>query len=541
MNANENKINAIGKILKFNTSCESEVQGGSGGSCVSCGSGVQGDLCGSNRTSISSFNPLSNPCDSITSSNSKPLGTYGEIQIISKLGEGSSGEVFLGRVIQSRPRNTEVAVKILRPTLIGTPMEERFSRESLLLCSLSHPSIVKGIANGCTQFESGAVDIPKVNAHNETACLGNKPHPQIQRSSKSYNLPFLIMENLQGNLLSTLIYKGELSMKKAIEITIDIAGALEHIRLDGRVLSHRDIKPANIMILPDGSPKLMDLGVARTMIKVKSALETQIAGTLHYMAPEQIAASSVADIRSDIFSLGLVLFEMLGGKLANDEREMLAMRMSGTALCLDSISIFNKASFDKPVLGAKRGGLKCEGLSNESIRGLRAVLLKMCAFEPDDRYQTPRQVAFDLARILDGVSVDETHVDVAPVVGTHVNVAHLDGTSVKASPTNAPCRQSQSGAEVNAKADTKGIEFDRVSSNFHRKTETRSSSGKKKSKFIAAIVLAITLITALLMTAVFRPTNSSQNNSELPAVTSPSESEHYAPPKGTEIVVPAGE
>lgn len=521
MNANENKINAIGKILKFNTSC---------------GSGVQGGLCGSNRASISSFNPLSKPSGSVNSSNSKPLGTYGEIQIISKLGEGSSGEVFLGRAIQSRPRNTEVAVKILRPSLIGTPMEERFSRESLLLCSLSHPSIVKGIANGCAQFDSGTVDIPKVNAHNEPACLGNKLHPQIQRSSKSYNLPFLIMENLQGNLLSTLMYKSELSIKKAIEITIDIAGALEHIRLDGRVLSHRDIKPANIMILPDGSPKLMDLGVARTMIKVKSALETQIAGTLHYMAPEQIAASSVADIRSDIFSLGLVLFEMLGGKLASDEREMLAMRMSGAALCLDSISMFNKASFGKPVLGAKCGGFNCKDLSDESIRELRAVLLKMCAFEPDDRYQTPRQVAFDLARILDGVPVDGTHADVA-----HVNVAHLDGTFVKASPTNASCRQSQAGAEVNAKADTKGIEFDRISSNFHRKTETRSSSGKKKPRLIAAIALAITLITALLMTAAFRPTNSSQNNSELPAVTSPSESEHYAPPKGTEIVVPIGE
>lgn len=520
MNANENKINAIGKILKFNTSCDPGVQGGLWSSWSSQCSG---------RASISSFNPLSNPSDSVSSSNSKTLGAYGEIQIISKLGEGSSGEVFLGKVIQSRARSTEFAVKILRPSLIGTPMEERFSRESLLLCSLSHPSIVKGIANGCALFESEAVNIPKVNAHNETACLGNKLHPQIQHSNRSYNLPFLIMENLQGNLLSTLMYKGELSVKKAIEITIDIAGALEHIRLDGRVLSHRDIKPANIMILPDGSPKLMDLGVARTMIKVKSALETQIAGTLHYMAPEQIAASSVADIRSDIFSLGLVLFEMLGGKLASDEREMLAKRMSGSALCLDSISVFRKPNSGKPVLGAKRGNLKYGGLSDESIRGLRAVLLKMCAFEPDDRYQTPRQVAFDLAHILDGVPVD----------GAHVDLAHVDGTFVKASHTDASCRQSQAGTEVNAKAGMKEIEFDRISSNLHKKKESHNSTRKRKSRLVAAIALAITLITALLMTGTTHPTNSSQNNPEPPATSSPSE--HNAPPKGADIVVPVGE
>ncbi len=556
MNANENKINEIGKILKFNTKGSKDMSG--------------------------------------------------EVEIISKLGEGSSGEVFLGRgtlrentaldltqrkmqhmqhkqalnkianthcsdLSESRTHNIEVAVKILRPALVSTPMEERFSRESVLLCSLSHPAIVKGIASGCAQFDPAFVDIPRVSeysVHNEhdaqsasvergargphNTCKSpnqlhtvNPVNPQVYRSKTPLSLPFLIMENIKGTSLATLMYKGKLSIKDAIQITVDIAGALEHIRLDGRVLAHRDIKPANIMILPDGSPKLMDLGVARTMVKVKSALETQIAGTLHYMAPEQIAASSEADIRSDIFSLGLVLFEMLGGKLASDERETLALRMSGTALDLDSLSVFKWQALNK--------GRRGENLSEGAIFALKSILLKMCAFEPSERYQTPRQVAFDLTRVLNGAystnlllnQSEELLMEQAQNLASKRPDANVDAKCrtqenwVNKSSNNL---QSNERTYKNLSYNTGGSrninQTQATKQSTHENLSlTKNTKTKKKSQRIIAVILIIILAVALLTATTGLPHISTINDSATP-ISYPLK--NNAPPKGTDIVIPIG-
>ncbi len=402
-----------------------------------------------------------------------PKGRRGTVRIESALGEGSASRVFAGRATLDTRQQLDVAVKVLRPELAGTAMAERFARESLLLCSLSHPSIVRGLARGTAGGAAGGV-------------VGS-----------AAGLPFLVMERVRGISLLDAMRRGGISPETSIGVAIGIASALEHIRLDGRVLAHRDIKPANIMLLPDGSPKLMDLGVARTMVQVGGVLETRVAGTLHYMAPEQIADSRRADTRSDLFSLGLVLFEMLGGTLGDDERNVLARRMAGELLQLgDQV----------------REKLR-DSLGDGGASALEAILLKMCAFEPEERYQTPRQVAFDLSAALDG-----------RLAAQRPAATPADATFSSKEGLARPCARE---GKVSGTAALSHKEH-RPSSAAPPRTCRRS----KVAKRVAFVALLAVLATAAAFFTTQAPDSSSDSQS--------APIQRTAPPEGTDIVIPVG-
>jgi len=207
-----------------------------------------------------------------------PGAKLGHFEILSAIGEGGMGEVYrahddkLGR---------DVAIKVIRADAIeSSDRRERFVREAKAAAVLNHPNIA-------TVYEIDEAD----------------------------GLIFIAMELIEGVKLSDWIASGNLSTERAIEIAIDVAEGLSAAHAKNIV--HRDLKPANIMILEDGRPKIIDFGLAKlleTGSEAETATKAQaMMGTVAYMSPEQ-ARSGEIDHRSDLFSFGIVLYEMLVGE-----------------------------------------------------------------------------------------------------------------------------------------------------------------------------------------------------------------------------------
>ena len=217
------------------------------------------------------------------------LGPY---EIISPLGQGGMGEVYRAR--DTRLDRT-VAIKVLPELLAADPQfRERFDREARTISQLAHPNI-------CVLHDVGR--------HEGT--------------------DFLVLEYLEGDSLAERIAKGPLKLSEALQIAVEVAGALAAAHHAGVV--HRDLKPGNVMLTPGGA-KLLDFGLAKssggvargfspgaltappTMTTPLTA-QGSIVGTFQYMAPEQLEGKE-ADVRSDIFAFGAMLFELLTGKRA---------------------------------------------------------------------------------------------------------------------------------------------------------------------------------------------------------------------------------
>ncbi|HQR67265.1 MAG TPA: serine/threonine-protein kinase, partial [Thermoanaerobaculia bacterium] len=197
--------------------------------------------------------------------------------MVRELGKGAMGVVYLGRdpVI-----GRLVALKTIRVAaeddVEQREFNERFLREAQAAGTLSHPNIV-------TVHDVGEED----------------------------EVSFIAMEYVEGkNLKQVIRDKERLSFERIAEIISEVAGALDYAHRKGIV--HRDVKPANIIITPDGTVKIMDFGIAK--IETSSLTETgQFLGTPNYMSPEQVTGEAV-DGRSDLFSLGVVLYELLTRK-----------------------------------------------------------------------------------------------------------------------------------------------------------------------------------------------------------------------------------
>jgi len=197
------------------------------------------------------------------------------------IGYGGMAEVHLGR---DRRLNRDVAIKVLRADLARDPaFLNRFRREAHSAAGLNHPSIVSVYDTG----EDGG------------------PDGTVQ--------PFIVMEFVEGRTLRDIVKsEGSLPPRRAMEITADICAALDFSHRNGII--HRDIKPANVMITPTGAVKVMDFGIARAVAD-NSATQTQTAnviGTAQYLSPEQARGETV-DARSDVYSTGCLLYELITG------------------------------------------------------------------------------------------------------------------------------------------------------------------------------------------------------------------------------------
>jgi predicted Ser/Thr protein kinase len=205
---------------------------------------------------------------------------FPQLDILELLGKGGMGAVYKAR---QKQLGRLVAVKILPPQLGGDPaFGERFSREARALAHLHHQNIV-----GVHDF------------------------------GQAGDLYYFVMEYVDGTDLRELIRAGQLTSEQALAIVPQVCEALQFAHDEGIV--HRDIKPENILVDKKGRVKIADFGLAKLMgkqIEEVSLTHThQVMGTLHYMAPEQMTGSKAVDHRADIYSLGVVLYEMLTGEL----------------------------------------------------------------------------------------------------------------------------------------------------------------------------------------------------------------------------------
>jgi len=230
---------------------------------------------------------------------------FGRYEIRSKIGEGGMGEVYRAR---DEKLNRDVAIKVLPPTFSQDPDRlRRFEQEAQAAGSLNHPNVL-------AVYDVGAHD----------------------------GAPYVVSELLEGETLRARLLGFTIPQRKAVDYAAQIARGLAAAH--ARNLVHRDLKPENIFIVSDGQIKILDFGLAKLIEPVGAnpmlaeqptrKLHTtpgSVIGTLGYMSPEQVDGKSV-DYRSDIFSFGVVLYEMLSGKRAFPQRETLREMLHAIAM-----------------------------------------------------------------------------------------------------------------------------------------------------------------------------------------------------------------
>lgn len=267
--------------------------------------------------------------------------------IIKHIGGGGMAQVYLAQD-EREPR--KVAIKVMNTEHLRKPRSmERFRREGKLLCRLHHANLVQG-------YETGKVD----------------------------DRPFIVMEYVDGPNVEEIIGKrGTLSYGEALKILLESALALDHLHREGNVQAHRDIKPTNIMVTETGTVKITDFGISKALDEAESmTLTASFLGSPHYMAPEQILDPRSADIRTDLYALGAVYFEMITGDKAYPG--------TGTKDILDA-----HFELDPPRVD---GADPLVGFSNE-------LLARLLSENPSDRFQSPAELVRHLASVVSGDTI----------------------------------------------------------------------------------------------------------------------------------------
>jgi TolB-like protein/Flp pilus assembly protein TadD/predicted Ser/Thr protein kinase len=280
--------------------------------------------------------------------------TLSHYRITAAIGAGGMGEVY--RATDTK-LGRDVALKILPPEMASSPERlERFQREARVVAALNHPHIVT-----------------------------------IHSVEEADGVHFLTMELVEGQPLDKLVAAGALSVERIVDIGTAIADALAAAHEKGIV--HRDLKPANVMVTPDGRVKVLDFGLAKfTAAEVKDPSDSQmptdvhtregvVMGTVPYMSPEQVSGLRV-DHRTDIFSLGVLLYEMATGRRPFQGRSSVEL---ASAILRDTPPPLEESRSDLP-------------------DGLRRIIARCLEKEPADRFPTAREAAVALRDLRSGPS-----------------------------------------------------------------------------------------------------------------------------------------
>ena len=288
----------------------------------------------------------------MTETPDEPIRLGGRYELGGLLGRGGMADVRVGRDLRL---GRTVAVKQLRSDLASDPtFQERFRREAQSAASLNHPSIVAVYDTGEGLDKDGHV------------------------------APYIVMEYVEGQTLRDVMRDGrKLLPERALDITADVLSALDYSHRSGIV--HRDIKPANVMLTPAGQVKVMDFGIARAIADASSAMTQTAAviGTAQYLSPEQARGETV-DARSDIYSTGCLLYELLTGRppFVGDSPVSVAYQH------------------------VREEARPPSSLNPDVSSNIDAIVAKSLAKRTDDRYQSAADMRKDIDRLIAGHDIE---------------------------------------------------------------------------------------------------------------------------------------
>ncbi|WP_170266581.1 WD40 repeat domain-containing serine/threonine protein kinase [Brevifollis gellanilyticus] len=279
----------------------------------------------------------------------------GRYKLGSKLGGGGSGVVFKAR--QSLPVQREVVIKVLRGQVNTTPIIARFEMERQALAMMDHPGIARVLDAGET------VD----------------------------GRLFFAMERADGTSITSYVRQTSPVLRDRLRLFIAVCEAVHHAHQKGVI--HRDLKPANILVTVENGipkPKVVDFGLARALEAralgkhVIFTLHDQIIGTPGYISPEQAEhGGAAADVRGDVYALGALLYEMLTGTAAVDQKSLIGKPME----------VALRAAIEQPLVPPSA--------RDRNLRGdLDAIVLKALAIDPNQRYASAEALASDVQRHL---------------------------------------------------------------------------------------------------------------------------------------------
>ena len=299
----------------------------------------------------------------------------GRYTLVERLGEGGMGEVWVAK--QTEPVKRNVAVKLIKQGMDSRAVVRRFEQERQALALMDHPNIAKVFDGGLTE----------------------------------YRRPFFVMELVNGLSLTKFCDEAKLDIRERLKIFVDICQAVQHAHQKGVV--HRDLKPLNILVtLFDGKPvpKVIDFGVAKAIggKLTDESFATQfgaVLGTLEYMAPEQSGFSATdVDTRADIYSLGVILYELLTGLRPFDSNRLRKAAFDETMRMIreeEPSRPSTRLSTDesRASLAALRQ-IEPSRLTKLLRGDLDCLVMKCLEKQRDRRYETANSLARDVQRFL---------------------------------------------------------------------------------------------------------------------------------------------
>jgi tetratricopeptide (TPR) repeat protein/tRNA A-37 threonylcarbamoyl transferase component Bud32 len=332
----------------------------------------------SQRTAPAAGTPASAQSATKPRSEEETIGSMiGRYELLEKIGEGGFGVVYVAE--QREPVKRRVALKIIKLGMDTRQIVARFEAERQALAMMDHPNIAK-------VFDGGATDSGR---------------------------PYFVMELVRGMKITDYCDQSNLSTRERLDLFIKVCQAIQHAHQKGII--HRDIKPSNVLVtVNDGAPvpKVIDFGIAKATQgelteKTVYTQFQQLVGTPAYMSPEQAELTSLdIDTRSDIYALGVLLYELLTGKTPFEHKELVKAGLDGMRRMireqepLRPSTRFSSLQIEERTTTAKRRGIEPPKLVHQLRGDLDWIVMKCLEKDRARRYETANGVALDIQRYL---------------------------------------------------------------------------------------------------------------------------------------------
>ncbi len=345
------------------------------------------------------------PCDSpatidFSSTTEVPGAVIGPYKLLEQIGEGGFGVVWMAE--QARPVQRKVALKIIKPGMDSRQVIARFEAERQALALMDHPNIAKVFDGGMTGSSEPRTSV-------------SRPPPPLTNVRGSER-PYFVMELVKGVPITEFCDQNHLTPRQRLELFVPVCQAVQHAHQKGII--HRDLKPSNVLVARYDSrpvPKIIDFGVAKaTGLKLTEAtLFTafgQVVGTFEYMSPEQAELNQLdIDTRSDIYSLGVLLYELLTGTTPMEHKRLKELPILEVLRRIreeepPKPSTRLSTTEELPSIAANRG-VEPKKLSSLVKGELDWIVMKCLQKDRNRRYETANGLARDIERYLHGEPV----------------------------------------------------------------------------------------------------------------------------------------